>query len=151
MEAVVEFQGFKDNNNKFIVKELAVVSKCFQSQIIFTSPYNQSLLNSKMIRTNRWLTRHYHHIHWDDDGVPFRADLISALLKPFSIVYTKGLEKKEFLKEFHDNAVEITSSCTDNCIYDVKCLLGLHNNCALKNAVHFFNCSLPKEVEFKHS
>lgn len=43
MEAVVEFHGFKDNNNGFIVKELSVVSKRMQSQIIFEAPFKKSV------------------------------------------------------------------------------------------------------------
>lgn len=71
MEAAVEFQGFKDNHNRFIVKELAVVSKYLKSQIIFQAPFSKSLLNSKMTRTANWLSSSFHNIDWSDGGILF--------------------------------------------------------------------------------
>src|SRR5436190_12887968 len=76
MEAVIEFHGFKDNYNTFIIKELAIVSKHIQCQLIFKSPFSKHLLNNKMARTCRWLTRHYHHIDWDEGDLPFNERLV---------------------------------------------------------------------------
>src|SRR5436190_23136854 len=125
MEAVVEFHGFKDNNNRFIVKELAIVSKCFQFQTIFMSPYTKDVLTSKMVRTALWLTRNFHHIDWDEGDVPYDKTLIRALLCTFNVVYTKGLEKAEFLRSFHGNFKELGDIKVAEYI-DVHCLLSRH-------------------------
>lgn len=135
----MEFHGFKDNNNRFIVKELAVVGKYFQSQVIFQPPYCFNNLNSKMRRTARWLSRHYHNMRWDDSGAPYDEQIIRDLCKPFKTLYTKGLEKVEFLREFHDDVREITWTCPEPS--EVICLLPTHRGCdtkcALRNAVSF--------------
>lgn len=104
--AVVEFQAFKDNNNGFIVKELAVVSDSFCCQLIFRPPYDIYTLNEKMRRTARWLTRHHHRIRWDDGKIPYDEGIIRNLCSPFNLIYSKGLEKVTFLKRFHSNVQE---------------------------------------------
>lgn len=140
MAAVVEFHGFKDNTNRFIIKEFAIVGKHFQSQVIFKPPYSFKNLNEKMQRTAKWLSRHFHNIKWDEDGIPYDEQVIRDLCNPFTILYTKGLEKVNFLQEFHYDVREITWSRSE--IDDVHCLLLKHNNnvdtkCALKSAKSF--------------
>lgn len=139
MEAVVEFQGFKDNYNRFIVKELVVIGTYFQSQIIFQSPYGFNNLNEKMRRTARWLSRHFHNINWNDGGVPYNEEIIKDLCKPFSIIYTNGLEKVKFLQQFHNDVREISWDRSETC--KVQCMLSKHNGsdtkCALYSAKSF--------------
>lgn len=144
MEAVVELQGFKDNYNRFIVKELAVVSDGLRCQVIFKPPYDLRQLNDKMYRTAQWLTRHYHRIKWEEGNVEYDENLIRNLCNPFNVVYTKGTEKAKFLREFHPNVKEITMSKTKSC--KVNCLLLQHrdtcDNCALRAA-----CSHYKSIK----
>lgn len=139
--AVVEFHAFKDNNNTFIVKEFAIVAESLCCQIIFRPPYVLRNLNEKTRRSNRWLTRRYHCIRWDDGTIPYDEGLIRNLCASFSTIYTKGLEKVTFLKRFHPNVLEITSDEEgereeeDNY---VNCLLPQHSGgfskCALYTA-----------------
>lgn len=135
----MEFHGFKDNNNRFIVKELAVVGEYFQSQVVFQPPYCFNNLNSKMRKTACWLSRNYHHMRWDDSGVPYNEQIIRDLCKPFKTLYSKGLEKVEFLREFHDDVREITWGRSEPS--DVICFLlshrGRDTNCAIHNAKSF--------------
>jgi hypothetical protein len=140
MEAVVEYHGFRNNDNKFIVKEFALVGKTYQVQILFKSPYCFNKLNSKMQRTARWLTRHYHQIRWLQGETVYSKELIVSMLKPFNVIYTKGLEKAEFLRLFHNNVIEIDEKLNvDNNIV-VDCILSQHqgnSKCALKSAVSY--------------
>lgn len=150
MEAVVEFHGFKDNHNRFIVKELAVVSKYIKSQIVFQAPFSKSLLNSKMTRTANWLSNSFHSIDWNDGDIPYDESLICSLCKPFDIIYTKGLEKVTFLQQFHSNVKEITINSTRECCSNC-CVLPQHRNnsnvkCALASATCFYK-SLIKQLE----
>lgn len=136
--AIVEFHGFKDNQNRFVVKELAVVSKYFQTQLIFEAPYSEELLCSKMFRTVSWLANRFHLIKWDAPGVPYDENLIRTLCAPFKVVYTKGEEKAKFLKEFHNNVREIDEPCTRSNRLKVSCILpqhdGFRGRCALHSA-----------------
>lgn len=135
--AVVEFHGFKDNQNRFIVKEFAIVSKYFQSHLVFDAPFSELYLNNKMLRTARWLTRHFHFIKWGEQGIAYDEELIRALCKPFTILYTNGSEKMKFLKEFHFNVEDIKKPYTHSSGLNVTCILPQHNKggkCALRSA-----------------
>lgn len=135
--AVVEFQAFKDNSNNFIIKELAIVSDSLICQLIFSSPYEFHNLNEKMRRTARWLTRHHHYINWDDGKVQYNKELIRTLCSPFDVIYSKGLEKVKFLKQFHSNVQEYPGGTSPK-INGIHCILPRHggdfSRCALHSA-----------------
>lgn len=141
MKAVVEFQGFKDNNNRFIVKELAITGDSFQCHLLFKPPYNFEKLNSKMRRTARWLTRHYHCIRWEDGTLPYDENLIRTLCMPFNIIYTKGNEKADFLQMFHSNVRDVSVISIEKC--NVRCMHPLHGSthdkCALRRACMIYD------------
>jgi len=135
--AVAEFHGFKDNQNRFVIKEFAIVSRYFHVHLIFEAPYDESCLNSKMQRTARWLARHLHFIKWNSRGIPYDEELIRALCKPFTTLYTNGSEKAKFLKEFHGHVEDIKGSNAQSLSLNVTCILPQHNRggkCALRSA-----------------
>lgn len=143
LSAIVEFHGFKDNQNRFIIKEFAIVSKHFHTHLVFDAPFNESFLNNKMLRSARWLTRHFHFIKWDTQGIPYDEELIRTLCQPFATLYTKGSEKAKFLKEFHVNVEAIEESYTNSSSSNLQitCLLPQHNSggkCALRSAKTFY-------------
>lgn len=150
MAAVIEFHGFKDNTNRFVVKELAIVGKHFQVHLIFSAPYDESCLNRKMRRTARWLTNHFHFIKWADEGVPFNKEWLRVLCSQFSILHTKGEEKVRFLRQFHNNVQEIEGSYAYSSDLDVKCILPQHNDnsvhCAMRSATAYYRHIFEKHV-----
>lgn len=145
--AVVEFHGFKDNNNRFIIKEFVIVSKSFKSQLVFDPPYSFNILNFKMQRTARWLSRRHHHIKWGERGLSYDENLIKILCTPFPVLFTKGLEKTRFLREFHSDVRDIAQYLviTPAESNDPDCMLICHNDdsnakCALRTALHYYDC-----------
>ncbi|KAG8334559.1 hypothetical protein J6590_087476 [Homalodisca vitripennis] len=94
-----------------------------------------------MARTARWLERHFHNIKWEEGGIEYDEELIRALCKPFATVYTKGLEKVNFLSSFHNNVVDRNVVESQEAIVsDTHCILPQHNSgftyaCALKKAL----------------
>ena len=146
--AVVEFHAFTDNNNRFIVKELAVVGDSYRCQVIFKPPYSIDQLNSKVRRTTRWLSRHYHGIPWDEGSVPYNESLITALCIPFKSIYTKGREKAEFLRQFHPNVREVDGPTIVDAQKSNICLLD-HEKCALRSActLHHYLSSVTDEID----
>lgn len=141
---MVEFHAFMDNDNNYIIKELAIVSNHFFSVTVFKPPYSFEGLNSKAQRTARWLQRHHHCIRWGEGGVTYNEDLIRILCKPFAILYTKGLEKAKFLRRFHRNVLEVDSQCKVSERVDFNCVLSKHNKkdskCALRSAKCYYDC-----------
>lgn len=140
--AIVEFHGFKDNENRFVVKEFVVESKYFRTQLIFDAPYSEELLSSKMRRTVFWLTNRFHFMRWQDRGIPYDENLIRALCSPFKVLYTKGSEKVNFLKKFHNDVRDIEEAYTRSSGLKVTCILPQHNDnrgkCALHSAKSFY-------------
>ena len=134
--AVVEFHAFYDNYDKFVVKELAIVSDHYRTHIVFKPPYDRSILGSKSQRTARWVTRHLHRIGWEEGGVTYDTGLIRNLCRPFSALYTNGLDKARFLRKFHKNVLELpyhksedgeTSQCPVPQHADVSVPCALHS------------------------
>lgn len=139
---VVQFHGFKDEKNKWIIKELAAVADSFTFNAVFRSPYSKKVI--KCYRTRQsitWLEHNYHLIRWDDGEIPYSHDFVKGLLKPFDVIYTKGLEKKMFLEQYHKNVQEIGGPSLD-APYTGKCCLPKHCNgtekCALKSASCYY-------------
>lgn len=145
MEAVVEFQSFKDNDNRYVIKELAIVSKHFRCQLIFAPPYSKTFLDEKQRRNANWLAKHYHHIDWSESGLPYDENLLKSLCQPFGIIYTKGYDKVNFLSQFHPCVKDIIDSA-DLTADGNRCLLHRHNsnfvNCAMRNAERHFKTIL---------
>lgn len=141
--AVAELQGFKDNRNRFIVKELAIVAHCINVNIVFKSPYHKNNLHSAVRKSNDWCERNYHKILWEEGGIDFSFRLVRTLLKPFSTVYTKGFEKKSFLCTFHTDVRELEESWNVPLNFKANaCCLPQHASkcsmCALKNAQYYY-------------
>lgn len=147
MEAVLEFQGFKDDYNDFVVKELALVSKYFRCQVVFDSPYKKSFLSEKMQRTAHWLSKHHHNIEWGEPGLPYDEDFIRVLCQPFDVVHTKGSEKVKYLSRFHHDVRDI-----DTYEEPPHCLLPQHRcegaKCALRNAQTYFDTFINSDANY---
>lgn len=154
--AVVEFHAFTDNTNRYIIKEFVLVHNGFQCQLIFDPPYSFNSLNYKMQRTARWLTCRCHHVKWDEKGVPYDESLIKFLCKPFPVIYTKGLEKTKFLREFHTDVRDIAQYCVTAPSEPVvvNCMLTRHKHdlnskCALRSALHYHDCLIKASTDLK--
>lgn len=120
MFAVVEFHGFKDYRGRFVVKELAIVGTCIKFCGIFESR------RVHLSKENDWLDRNFHGVGWEDGNLPFSFKLVCSLLRPFDVVYTKGLEKKIFLSTFHRNVVELDEGWKVPADFKVDCILSQH-------------------------
>lgn len=111
MEYVLDFQGTKDENNKFIVKELALIStdgQAYELQLIqphydFNQPPES--VGNKVI----WLENHY-GLRWGP-GIRYYSDLKDVLqnMNIYGTVLVKGIEKHKF-------ATELMSECNVNVV-----------------------------------
>lgn len=106
---VCEFQAFYDNDNLFVIKELVVldVSKKTYIHLHFLPPFDRFELNSVKLRTTRWLEKHFHGLLWEDGEAEYSLDTVRSLLAPFTCVYTKGAQKRDFLKSILDFSDEL--------------------------------------------
>lgn len=104
---VVDFQGFKNNLNKFIVKEFAITSigGNFKNHCFIKSPYSFNSLLPFYQRQVTFNRKFYHGIPWSIGDIYFH-EFHKQLLELFGhngIVYVKGTEKAIYLKEQFPN------------------------------------------------
>lgn len=141
---VIEFQGFRNNNGQFIVKELVIydTSTRVVNYFVFKPPYHIQKLNRKAHRTNKWLTSNFHHITWDEGFTEYKelTNIIRHYCKQYDEVYTSGNEKTKFIELF-------TTCKVKNINLDRGFLPYCYNGLCIgiKNPHHkFTNCALSR-------
>lgn len=109
---VVDFQGFKDEKNNFIVKELAVggideSQKVFYSRFLFKSPYPFHHLPRRIQIANQWVSRNYHGLRWDEGNEDYERlqYILQSTTGYRQVVLCKGAEKSDFLSRMINREV----------------------------------------------
>ncbi|KYN17798.1 hypothetical protein ALC57_09902, partial [Trachymyrmex cornetzi] len=71
IDIVIDIQGFRDVEDNFIPKEVAVlaINATITEHWIMRPPYPFGELPKRARRENNWLTRNYHGIEWFDGDV----------------------------------------------------------------------------------
>ncbi|CAL1685129.1 unnamed protein product [Lasius platythorax] len=163
----VDLQGFI-LNKQFIVKEAAILRRGFiLSHYFFACPVPWSMLIKSERRQASWLTQHHHGLQWEDGNVPYsmaQRVITTAIVgvneklqlheedeEESSLVYVKGLEKREWLADIVDDAVygyiiEALDAAYDDIpalnkldpTYSLRCNKHV-KNCALQNVFKLFN------------
>lgn len=136
---IVEFQGFKDKNNKFIVLELAIVSKVFRAVYRFQAPPFE--VDDRTRQSNEYLEI-YHHGHGGKEGLPYvkMEKILNFHISMYDVVLTKGSEKAEFLRSVVVNrpvmdCTFLNFSYRDN-LMSVGSVCDHGGQCALNNALY---------------
>lgn len=106
MDLLLDFQGFKDNCNHFIIKELSIVSKDgkYIQHWIVKSPFPYSVLDYQRKKCCYWNTKYYHGISWDAGDITCQDlhHVLTDILKD-CCVFVKGKEKAEYIQEHFTN------------------------------------------------
>ncbi|XP_025160455.1 uncharacterized protein LOC105180994 [Harpegnathos saltator] len=68
MDVIIEVQCFRDSNDTYVIKEVAIVgiNEAFVGHWILAPEYSFVELNEKSRRINNWLSLNYHGIEWYD-------------------------------------------------------------------------------------
>lgn len=102
----MDIQGFKGENNKFIIKELAIVStdgQLYELQL-FQPPCHFNQLSESVQKQVHFLEKHFHGLYWNSGFRPYCE--LKNILKTLSLsgtVYVKGCEKKIFVADLLSN------------------------------------------------
>jgi len=103
MEAIVDIVAFVSPKAKFIVKELTIVDihTASVSWFLFRPPSAAKDCEAASTQENAWLTNHFHGLHWDEGHISYEKlkDILAAHLDSYDIVYVKGREKGDFIRE----------------------------------------------------
>lgn len=141
---VIEFQAFRGNNDKFIIKELVILDLLtfVVHPFTFEAPFSFNKLNSKAKTTNKWLTKHFHHIKWYEGYITYTNlhSIMFQFCKQYTHIYTRGLEKRNWIQRYtHGNVIDIYMD-KDFKYYPANCCVTVRNHkhaqtqCALRNA-----------------
>lgn len=150
----VDIQGFKDENNKFILKELAILSTENEFQhFIVKPPYEFKNLPTAQQNQVRWLCKNHYNFKWESGFISL-DNLVQHLSLVLSgkIIYVKGTEKIAWLKDIfiHIHSIFNLEDYGYPSIKDLrnlfpnsrKCLLHNGSACAQKNVNLFYNYHL---------
>lgn len=141
---IIEFQAFRGNNDRYIVKELIILD--LQTYVIynflFKPPFPFNKLNSKSKRVNKWLTRNLHHIGWSEGYTGYEEveRIMNHYCSKFTRLYTTGLEKRNWIRLY--TTKDVIDVKMDKCFEFVMgdiCILTKNDkhaqsHCAVKNA-----------------
>lgn len=138
---IIDFQGFKDDQNNYVVKELSMLSKYRSDLLLFSPPFNEKYLSPEIQELNLKFTTSGHGFFWNDGSSPY-VILESTLVdrcKDFDKIIIAELEKVRFMQNIIKKEVTYLKKLnfgdrcnfpetTVNCWYD-------HNgyDCAFKN------------------
>lgn len=141
----VDLQGFIVGK-RFIVKEVAILRRgTVLSHYIFESPFPWRVLTKSEKLTASWLTMHHHRLHWEDGNVAYHRakDLITSAIcgtvhddddddDTSSLVYVKGLEKRNWLADIFD--IDVRHELI------IKSLDADYDNIVSLNKLNVLNC-----------
>lgn len=142
MNYYIDIQGFRDDANNFIVKELGISheNEFRPMHYIFEEPCPHWEYSLKTRITNRYLSNHLHGLPWHFGDVPYNKlkDILSSL--EASRIYVKGLEKKRVIEKYVDCIVidlsygpSISNMYKDDVSYSACPLRHSQFNCAFQN------------------
>lgn len=154
---VIEFQAFRGNDNKYIVKELVIldIKSGVSNYFLFKPPFPFHNLNEKYARTNKWLSKYFHHISWYEGFTDYKElnNILLQYCSKYKQVFTTGLEKCELLSSFAPSEVTIyniykqkAENIPGICI-GVRCKSHSFSNCAMSNA-YSLKTTLTKESKY---
>lgn len=120
---IVDIQCFIDNYKEYILKEVCVIEEETGVLImhhIVEPPYRKTLLMDNILRINYRTMKKCHGLTWECGDIPYHElnDKLTRCISNRSVVYVKGAEKKEYLKQYF-----VTDRSSTNIIdaYDIGC------------------------------
>lgn len=115
---IVDLQGFKDKNNLFIVKELAIATQEHTHVFLIKPPYPFTALTEEERKQVWWIEKNRGY-RWSEGYIDHREFLriIKPYLKERKII-VKGYEKIKWVQDLcdHNNIIDISSLGAPNLI-----------------------------------
>lgn len=101
MEFMLDFQGFKNENNEFIIKELAIIStdeEVYELNL-FRPPCGFHELAEKLKSQVIWLEKCFHGLYWNSGLKDYDElnDVFKSVFKMGGTIYVKGDEKRTYI------------------------------------------------------
>lgn len=142
MDYFLDLQGFYNNTDQLIVKELSIISSddTKSYHILYKPPYSFSHLSLKSQKTAKWLRLTHHGLTWQDGTCDLSTigELINSLNA--SKIYVKSLLKKIYIKSLlKNNSIQVIN------LEDYGC------PSLAKLRQHYRNINGVEKCQFSHS
>jgi len=102
-EFIIDLQGFRIDNNRFIMKEVAILTRDDTKllHMLIQPPCSWNDVSFSHRKQIRWLERYYHGLSWDDGHIPYYTapNIIKNILSCECIIYLKGSEKRKLMEK----------------------------------------------------
>ncbi|XP_036150639.1 uncharacterized protein LOC118648436 [Monomorium pharaonis] len=102
MDIVIDIQGFKDTEESFFPKEVAVVSvnTAHCAHWIIAQPYSFTELSTRSKSQNNWLSKNFHGIEWFEGDTPYKnlCRHLRAVTQLTNRIFTRGADKSAFIQ-----------------------------------------------------
>lgn len=146
MNAIVDIQLFKVDDEQYIIKELAVIQNKKIAHFIFKPPYPFENLALKYKKQAKWLMRYHHCIKWNEGEIEFEQfkNILNKCTSNAETIYVKGREKAAYLRKVLDKKiVELPESpslklSTPSCLFhsSERCRCSLRTAKFLESIYH---------------
>lgn len=102
MDIIIDIQGFRDADEKFLPKKVALVTidAPIVSHWIMLPPHPFGELPETIRRQNCWLSRNYHGIEWFDGKTnpKYFALQLREIIRHTRHIYVRNIEKAHYLR-----------------------------------------------------
>lgn len=103
MKVIVDVQGFKTDDNKFILKEIAILNKKQLEVLLIKPPFPYYELSKTERKQVNWIERN-RAVYWKEGFIPYPYHKEHIVrLSSNKMIYTKGIEKVKWLKDVTEN------------------------------------------------
>lgn len=142
MRLILDLQGFQDENNKFIPKELAAYDGKRISHYVFRRPFALSLLSPELHANALWVMKNHHCIDWCSGYTPlhFFSSIVKDLTKNANYVFVKGSEKAAYIRKYCYNPIIELDEQPKLQLTEPKCFYHSKSPsmCALSNVFYLY-------------
>jgi len=102
MDIIVDIQGFKDVEESFFPKEVAIVSinNAHYAHWIIAQPCSFTELSARSKSQNNWLSKNFHGIEWFEGDTPYKnlCRHLRTIAQFTNQIFTRGKDKSTFLQ-----------------------------------------------------
>ena len=142
MEYIVDWVGFKQSGNEYILKEIAIMPLSDSTDPLvrlFKNPFPWQKLTDTLQKENVLLEQNDHGIPWKTDGLDYCeiGSLLRDVLGDACRVYVMDESKKKWLQRFRFPVYDIS-----NYGYSSKQSIKCVTVCLNHNAKYKTNCAL---------
>ena len=149
MQLIIDIQGFNDNNDNFVPKEIAIVSLDEEKSVghwVIAPDYPFYHLEYNARARNIWLTNNHHNLYWRDGSVKidYVVQELRKITKNVDFIYVRGSCKSKYLQEILEkNIIDLETDIYNPSfekmpVIEEKCYL----HCSRKNNKRKYSCAL---------